>query len=220
MSQALGSCSNLGGISLHQGLLDYTAQLYQVSFVPLRTMQPSKPPVRRRLLRWLGYGLLAWGTAAGLNALAHRDSARDGTAGRAGEGPVGKVIAGVAASVEEAGEAAGKMLEGVTKSAAHMPGSLLKAAHIGAKGATKAEHGLGTAVATVAEVAEETAGAVAGPVVHGQVGRDGSGSGAGRRFRDAIVGRAIGVGAVVGKPFGKFMQHKMVHEFAKQLGAF
>jgi hypothetical protein len=228
VSQALGACSNLGGVSLHQGLLDYTAQLYQVSFVPLRSMLPPKEPRSKQLLRLLGYSLLAWSAAAGVQALQQRGYLKKfgGKLKRQhGElqGPVGAVIG----AVEEAGEAAGKILGDVSSAAVALPGGILKAAKVGAKAEKGLQHGIGSAAAAVVDIAEEAAGKDEGGssgdgLVRGWVPPRGHGQqkNPAARLRDAVIGRTMALGGVVSRPFTKFVRHKAVQTVADQLGAF
>ncbi|WIA30795.1 hypothetical protein OEZ86_000854 [Tetradesmus obliquus] len=219
VSQALGACSNLGGVSLHQGLLDYTAQLHRVSFVPLRSMLPPKEPQHKRLLRWLGYGLLAWSAAAGVQALRKDKQGKR----RDVVGPVAAMMA----TVGEAGEAAGKLMQDVTSAAAALPGGVMRAAKVGAKAEKGLQHGLGSAAAAVVDIAEEAAGKDDGSssgdgLVRGWVPpkNDGNRRNPAARLRDAVIGRTMALGGVVSRPFTKFVRHKAVQTVADQLGAF
>ncbi|KAF6254780.1 hypothetical protein COO60DRAFT_286528 [Scenedesmus sp. NREL 46B-D3] len=225
VSQALGACSNLGGVSLHQGLLDYTAQLYRVSFVPLRSQQPARDPQRKRLLRRLGYVLLAWGAAAGVQALRQRGQLRLGGRRPRDEalGPIGAVLA----TVGDAGEAAGKLIGEVSSAAVALPGGMLKAAKVGAHAEKGLQHGIGNAAAAVVDIAEEAAGkdsddSSGDGVVRGWVPPRSSGHqrNPAARLKDAVIGRTMSIGGVLSRPFTKFVRHRAVQTVADQLGAF
>jgi hypothetical protein len=211
-------------VSLHQGLIDYTAQLDQVSFVSLRSMQPVKNPKSKQLLRWLGYGLLAWSAAAGVQAM--RQGGHFGKLGGKKQrsevkGPAGAVIA----TVEEAGEAAGKLLGDVASAAAALPGGLVQAGKVGVKAEKGLQHGIGSAAAAVVDIAEEAAGKDDGSsgdgLVRGSVPRsNGDKRNPAARLRDAVIGRMMSLGGVLSRPFTKIVRHKAVQTVADQLGAF
>eukprot|EP00878_Enallax_costatus_P010354 GHUV01010807.1.p1 GENE.GHUV01010807.1~~GHUV01010807.1.p1 ORF type:complete len:238 (+),score=45.10 GHUV01010807.1:1705-2418(+) len=211
VSQALGSVSNLGGASLHQGLLDYTGQLHKVSFVPLRTIPQTRKSRSKQLLRAAAYTLLASGILAGIGGVTdhfrkeHKDEPK---------GPVGQVLAGVG----EVSAAAGEVLSNVTSVAAEIPGKL---AQVVAGGENKAGEGIGNAVEAVGDLAEDAGGTNSdNNVVYGNVPRCKVVPGAGGRMKDAFLKRVMGVGGVVGKPFVRFAKHRFAHELAKDLGAF
>lgn len=221
VSQALGSVSNLGGASLHQGLLDYTGQLHNVSFVPLRTIPQTRRSRTKQLLKLAAYTLLASGVLTGISGAAERFR-KDHPDDTGPRGQVGQVLAGVV----EVGEAAGEVLTSMTSVAAKVPGQLAKAVRIGGHAEKDLEHGVGDAVHAVedvvVEVAGETSDGMGGKVVYGNV--PGSrGNVSGKRtggFRDAVLGRVMRVGGVLGKPFVRVARHRVAHELAKDLGAF
>eukprot|EP00879_Flechtneria_rotunda_P011945 GHRR01012476.1.p1 GENE.GHRR01012476.1~~GHRR01012476.1.p1 ORF type:complete len:303 (+),score=70.95 GHRR01012476.1:565-1473(+) len=233
VSQALGSCSNLGGVTLHQGLLDYTSELYRASFIPLRRMTLNKPPAHKRLLRLTGTLLLAWGAIAGAGMIAGkaRGAGRDGKWSHL---PLPQPVEKVLQEVEEAGKAAGKALGDVAVTAMTAPvhgigeiGNKLKqVVNVGIKAEHELQHGVGKATHTAVEIAEETAGV--GPAatkvpkgkVHGDLPGQTTLPGPVKRFRKAVVGRAVAAGTMVGKPFGKLLKHRVTHQVAEHLGAF
>eukprot|EP00775_Hariotina_reticulata_P005855 gene5855-6096_t len=232
VSQALGSCSNLGGVSLHQGLLDYTTELYRTSFAPLKSVAIQKRPLTRRLLRLAGATLLLYGAAAGLTAALPEEQrrkwhvantirwGRHNVGGdRGGMEQLGKVL-------ESTGDVVGQAVSGAAAAAVHVPSrgvgflgeQLKKVVHVGAKAERGVEGGLSRAAQAVAEVAEETAGST---VVHGVVpSSDGAGKGRLGRFKDAVLGRTLAAGAVVSRPFTRLIRHRVVHDVATHLGAF
>jgi hypothetical protein len=188
-------------------------------------MQPVKNPRSKQVLRWLGYGLLAWSAAAGVQAL--REGGHfAGLGGRKklgqAKGPVGAVIA----TVEEAGEAAGKLLGDVASAAAALPGGLVKAGKVGVKAEKGLQHGIGSAAAAVVDIAEEAAGKDDGSsgdgLVRGWVPSRSHGDkrNPAARLRDAVIGKTMSLGGVLSRPFTKFVRHKAVQTVADQLGAF
>jgi hypothetical protein len=133
----------------------------------------------------------------------------------------------VIATVEEAGEAARRLLGDVSSAAAALPGGVMKAARVGAKAEKGLQHGIGSAAAAVVDIAEEAAGKddsgssgdglVRGwvpPRINGQQRNPAA------RLRDAVIWRTMALGGVVSRPFTKFVRHKAVQTVADQLGAF
>jgi hypothetical protein len=222
-------------VALHQGLLDYTTELYRTSFVPLKSVAVQRRPVRRRLLRLAGVVFLMYGATAGLSAAlpeAQRKKLNIGNVLRRGSRKdVGEQCADIMVSVgtvlESTAEVVGQAASGVAGAVARVPSGgvgLLgrqfhKVVHMGAQAERGVEGGLSKAAQTVVGVAEATADS--STVVHGEVpNSDGAGKGRLGRFKDAVLGRTLATGALISRPFTRLIQHRVVQDVATHLGAF
>jgi len=224
-------------VALHQGLLDYTTELYCTSFVPLRSVVVQRRPVKRRLLRLAGVVFLMYGATAGLSAALPEAQRRKlnigsvlrrlrrGSRNDGGE-QCGGIMVSVGTVLESTAEVVGQAASGVAGAVARVPSEgvgLLgrqfdKVVHVGAQAERGVEGGLSKAAQTVVEVAEATADST---VVHGEVpNSDGAGKGRLGRFKDAVLGRTLAAGALISRPFTRLIQHRVVHDVATHLGAF
>ena len=189
---ALSACSNLGGLGLHQGIVDYSTELYYKTFTPLRSIKPQVT-MQQKIRRGLGALLVTYGLAETVRWSAER--ARDGEGGRRGRKPkVIKAAEQAAEQIAQGAAAAGKKVQGLVDKA----GEALEE-RFGGKGKGPREG--------------EGSGEVWGDV-------PGGGEGLGERVKRKVGGGVIAVAGTAGKPVAAVVEANLKSKMAKALGAF
>lgn len=207
----MGTCSNLGGLGLHQGVLDYTTDLYHHQFIPLRRYKAPGSTLRGKV-RLLGKIVLVSAMLVGANSAwkvlglpAYGQLFRGKRGRKAGGKPgmTGEFLSG-----------AQRTLSGIPHAITHLPaagvGAVKGAVSQIAKIGSKAEHEVGHVAEAIgeAEPPSEVHGAVEPP------------PGPLKRARQRIIGGTFGLLGRATKPIAGAVQHTVSRSVAEKMGAF